>query len=475
MDSALFWTPVALEANRLDHTDPPGDQRGPTLSARALAMAQLAMHDAFFAITNEENRYDPNGPSPSVGLDPHSALGAAAARMLTRLYPSQAPRIAGEAAQFLAVRPGDDASREFGEAVADHLFAQRQPDLAFADNSHAPSLAPYRSRVDPYNPDQGFYGPRWGNVAPFAIPRLELAPPSVLAADGTETPFYVTELAEVQAKGRAAGSTRSPEETLKGVYWGYDGAARVGTPPRLYMQVAMAVLSQLAAQAGSWVRPRDHVRAFALVATAMADAGIQAWHYKYQYDLWRPVVGIREGAASFGPEAVPGGVGDADPYWRPLGAPRTNSAGAFTPNFPAYPSGHATFGAAAFETLRRFVRDRDPGIDFDDGAVDPIAFDFVSDEFNGVNRDADGGVRPRHNRRFASLWEAIVENSESRIFLGVHWRYDGISKLGAGGVTEHGKPNSPGEVGALGGVSLGMRIAAALLPKKGMNSLRKPV
>ena len=39
----------------------------------------------------------------------------------------------------------------------------------------------------------------------------------------------------------------------------------------------------------------------------------------------------------------------------PLGAPASNLNGPnFTPPFPAYPSGHAVFGGALFQTLRRF-------------------------------------------------------------------------------------------------------------------------
>jgi vanadium chloroperoxidase len=46
---------------------------------------------------------------------------------------------------------------------------------------------------------------------------------------------------------------------------------------------------------------------------------------------------------------------DCQPDWLPLGAPLTNATGKnFTPHFPAYPSGHATFGAAAFHITRRF-------------------------------------------------------------------------------------------------------------------------
>ena len=94
-----------------------------------------------------------------------------------------------------------------------------------------------------------------------------------------------------------------------------------------------------------------NARLFALVNVAQADAGILAWDQKYIHDLWRPVVGLREHDASFGPAAQEANddiVSDADPFWLPLGAPRTNTdKKSFTPPFPAYPSGHPTFGAAA--------------------------------------------------------------------------------------------------------------------------------
>ena len=472
---ARFWTPVALNANRIDHSSfPPGEQTGPTRSARALAMVHLAMHDAYFASGADHAPYDPIGAAVPVNYDPDAGLGAAAARMLRHLYPSQAMRIGTELATFRAMTPGNLASHEFGEMVADHVFMQRQPDLLFADNGHIPSEAPYHHRVDPFHPGQGYLGPRWGNVPPFAVPRLPLlAPPTPAGGNADAAAYYEQEFAEVRDKGRASGSTRTQDESVIGVFWAYDGPPQLGTPPRLYMQVALRVMEIFAARPGTWAAPRDYVRLFALMTTAMADAGIQAWHHKYEKDLWRPVVGIREADESFGPSAVPGGVINAEPFWRPFGAPRTNDNGTFTPNFPAYPSGHATFGAAALEVLRRYIRVRDPGIKFHDNAVDPIAFDFVSDEFNGVNRDPDGGIRPRHNRHFDSLWQAIVENSVSRVFLGVHWRFDGISSLGPDGQASHELPATPGDVGPLGGVRLGLDIARALSPN-GEDGLVKP-
>src|SRR5215217_3158631 len=104
-----------------------------------------------------------------------------------------------------------------------------------------------------------------------------------------------------------------------------------------------------------------------LVNVAMADAGILAWDQKYIHDLWRPVVGIREHDVSMGPTGVGNNDIDDDCHvlWLPFGAPKTNELKKnFTPPFPACPSGHATFGAAAFHMTRLFysipVGDRNP-------------------------------------------------------------------------------------------------------------------
>ena len=116
------------------------------------------------------------------------------------------------------------------------------------------------------------------------------------------------------------------------------------------------------------------------------------------FAFWRPITAIRAAA---------------DPNWTPLGAPGSNSNGTnFTPPFPAYASGHATFGGSVFETLRRFY------------GTDRIAFSFVSDEFNGVTRDNRGNVRPLLTRRFSWLSQAEEENGQSRIYLGIHWAFD---------------------------------------------------
>ena len=159
--------------------------------------------------------------------------------------------------------------------------------------------------------------------------------------------------------------------------------------------------------------------------------------------------------------------GPNDPNWLPLGAPNDNGGGTnFTPPFPAYASGHATFGAVVFQLTGKFYAEK-TGKTLEDVMNDK--FVFVSDEFNGHNRDPHGDERVYHKRRF-SLCEAIVENALSRVYLGVHWRFDGLGAVKPDGLMCDNIPDDPakpdpldntteGIEKTLGGVPAGLLVA----------------
>jgi hypothetical protein len=130
----------------------------------------------------------------------------------------------------------------------------------------------------------------------------------------------------------------------------------------------------------------------------------------------RAVTGIREADPGTGPT----GRGDGnpatrgDPKWTPLGAQASNTNDPdFTPPFPSYTSGHATFAGAFFQVLRRFY------------GTDRIRFTFFSDELNGITRDNTGKER-------ATLSDAEEDDAQSRIYLGVHWSFDKVWGLRSG-------------------------------------------
>jgi hypothetical protein len=231
---------------------------------------------------------------------------------------------------------------------------------------------------------------------------------------------YTTAYNEVKRLGGDGVITpteRTATQTQIGLYWAYDGTPTLCAPPRLYNQIAVHIADQMG------TNDIDLARLLALINTAMSDAGIAIWESKFFYKIWRPIGGIREADPGTGPT----GIGDnnaattCDPTFTPLGAPASNLAGPnFTPPFPAYPSGHAGFGGALFETLRKFY------------GTDNIAFTFVSDEFNGTTKDNKGNIRPLLPRSFTNLSQPEEENGQSRIYLGIHWSYDKTEGIAQG-------------------------------------------
>jgi membrane-associated phospholipid phosphatase len=455
-DPILYWNAVALEADRVSHTVMPNEQPGPVLCARALAIVHLAMYDAYAGVLgNPPNlpAYLSGLPAPMPGASSDAAIAAAAHAALSALYPSQQSFFDSAHINAGLSGGGLNDGHAFGLLVAQRMLADRHDDPSVSDNGYAASLGRGAHRVDPDNPAQGFYAPFYGARSKgFAITaRHELAAPPF---ENTE---YLEALRQVREKGIApeliatlppGSSPRTPAETLIGIYWAYDGAIGLGTPPRLYNRIVRDV-----AQAqGNDVTA--NARLFAFLNAAMADAGILAWDQKYLHDFWRPVVGIREHDPSLGPTGTGNNVlnPDGDPFWLPLGAPTTNGSGKnFTPPFPAYPSGHATFGAAALHITRLFYGETRRG---PDNLFNGLS--FVSEELNGVNRDVRGTVRPRHARSFPDgLWGMILENALSRIFLGVHWVFDAFA------VDENGNPDLDRDVNCepIGGVPLGLKVA----------------
>lgn len=284
---------------------------------------------------------------------------------------------------------------------------------------------------------------------------------------------------------------RTADQTVAAYYWAYDGANLIGTPPRLYNQILRQIAwSRSNPKASELDRSKEFVRLFALVNVAMADAGKFAWAEKYRFDLWRPLSGIRQHhdrsvATDGGSSKI---TPPADPFWLALGAPDTNSNKlSFKPPFPAYPSGHATFGAACFQMVRLYYGKATAAAP---NEPDDIGFSFVSEELNGISRDLHqphepslplrdqpGLVRTRVKRSFPSLWHAIWENAMSRIWLGVHWRFDAFDYADTGaGKDDAGNdiykdpsqvryshvwiaPRKDGDPLPVGGVALGLGIA----------------
>ena len=418
------WSEIAVNASGLDHTPVPigdprifGEQLGPARASRAMAIVHIAVFEAVNAIVPRYRSYI--GIIPAIpGTSMNAAVAQAAHDTLSALFPSQRAAFDQQLATDLGGIP-DNVFKRLGIILGRYTAAATLARRAGDGSAHAelrvgvdfiPQTAAGYWRQDPISLIPLALGARWDEVRPFVLRnarQFRVPPPPAM-----NSAAYAAAYNEVKALGGdgvITPTSRTPEQTEIGLYWAYDGTPSLCAPPRLYNQIALQIADQMQTDAVGLAR------LLALVNTAMADAGIASWESKYYYEVWRPITGIRESDAGTGPSGTGDGnaatVGDAG--FSPLGAPASNLMGPnFTPPFPAYPSGHATFGAALFQTLRRFY------------GRDDIAFTFVSDEFNGVTIDNGGNIRPLLPRTFSSFSQAEEENGQSRIYLGIHWSFD---------------------------------------------------
>ncbi len=434
----VHWNKVAIDASGLDHTPLApgelrvfGEQMGPVRSARAMAIIHIAIADSVAVITGKFDSYLPVGKvsfnnTLNSGLALKAAIAKAGHDTLVALYPSQAAKFDFELLSSLTVIE-EGLSKELGLKIGQEraalILSHRQDDGSdlsepYANINYQPSQLPGKWRPDPLNPNQTALGSNWSKVKPFVInSAIQFRIPPPPAFDSKEYAEAYNEVYRLGGDGVNTPTERTEDQTIAGIYWAYDGTPSLCAPPRLYNQIAV----QIALDHGYSIE--ELARLLAIVNVGMADEGLVNWESKYFYEYWRPIIGIREADSGTGPTGLGDNnsltVGDKD--FTPLGAPASNRNDKdFTPPFPSYPSGHAGFGGFLFQTLR------------EEFGTDDIKFSFVSDEYNGETRDINGNTRPLISRTFNNLSEAENENALSRLYLGIHWRFDAVGGINQG-------------------------------------------
>ena len=419
-----YWSEQAWRSAVFDVTPPPSgpfafaEQRGRTRSSRVMAIFHIAVYDALNAITKRYPGY--SGPLAALPDSlPDAAIAQASHDVLAALYMRQAARLDALLKEDLARLPDCRAKQngiDLGRRAAAAILALRANDGSQRPNPIVGEDYPLYTEPGKWSPDPVSRSPvalgaYWGSVKPFVVPSVvpfRSPPPPALTSPAYTSAF--NEVKQLGGDGVTTPTKRTPEQTRIGIFWGYDDAAWLDSPIRMYNQIALQIVL---------TRTRDALelaRALALVNVAMADSAIAAWDSKYHYRFWRPVRAVREADPGTGPTGKGDGNPDtrADPNWTPLGAPASNMVGPdYTPPFPTYPSGHAATGGSVFGTLRKLYGDGVP-------------FTFVSDEWNGITRDNDGWVRPKLPRSYSSFSQAEEEAGQSRIYLGVHFQFDKV-------------------------------------------------
>ncbi|HKE42921.1 MAG TPA: vanadium-dependent haloperoxidase [Steroidobacteraceae bacterium] len=354
---------------------------------RSAAMMHLAMHDALNAI---DRRYRPYAfESDAHGADPVAAAAQAAYEVLVNQYPAAQSELEGELKTWLALAP-DEQSRsraiETGRAAATAVLAKRADDgwnnpATYKLQPMAPGV--YAEFPEHSGTPQGFvFGAGWALAKPFALRAADQfrspPPPAITSA------AYTQAFNEVKELGRFESPKRTADQTHLALWW-------KDFVENSHNRLARALIAQEGTDL--WTA----TRLFALLNMSVMDAYISVFDNKFFYNHWRPYTAIRWAANDGNPDTVP------DPDW--------NNTHRHTYPFPSYPSAHGTACAAAMTVMAETFGDR-------------FAFAMRTDEV-----DSAGPMSPRlrmepPTRSFDSFSAAAKECALSRLYLGIHFRYD---------------------------------------------------
>lgn len=359
----------------------------PLPATRALAMMHLAMHDAVNVISPRYGTYAlayQKTDASADGKQPDAAIAAATAAhdVLIALFPKQ--KIVLDATlekSLLEAGNGENvaAGKAIGAKAAAAVMQMRANDGSDRAENYVPGTRPGDYR---FVPEFDFINaPHWRSVTPFALAtpsQFRVNPPPPLGSA-----VYARDYNEVKFVGTAApNAQRNADQTSYAIYW--NELADIG-----WNRIARVVSREH--KQNLWQRART----FALLNAAMADGYIAGWDSKMHYDFWRPVSAIRLGDTDGNAATSP------DITWAPL---------LLTPPIQDHPSTHSTLGAAAATVLAEsFGRDR-------------IRFSMASST----------GLKESPSRQFESFSAAALENADSRVRGGIHFRFATVEGLTLG-------------------------------------------
>lgn len=335
---------------------------------RALALMNLAMHDALNTITPRYDRYAYRGAVHAA--DARFAAAQAAHDVLLAVYPN----VVGRLDSLLAWHAREVAPREHDEAAAlGAAAAAALLRLRAADGWDNAGAYTFRTGAGAYQTTPDFQGfvlqPGFRHARPFALRSSRaFRPPPPPPLQSTA---YARAFDEVKAFGARESAARTSDQSAYAIWW---------------LEFAEGSVNRLARRLvverslGLW----PATRMLARLHVALYDGYIATWDAKYEYNHWRPFTAIRvsdDGNARTS--------SDAD--WQSL-LP--------APPFPEYVSAHATACAAAFGIL---------------SSVWPEAQPFTMTTITAPPEMPE--------RRFANFADAAAECADSRVRLGWHFRY----------------------------------------------------
>jgi len=399
-NTVFHWVDIIMQQVRDQRTAPP----------RAAYSFAPAMVAGFVAANSVIGRYETPydlGEAPA-GADPEVAYGVAFATAASECF--QQPflmergafkrRFPDGEAKDLGVRWGRHVgleinkmrTRDGGEPSKVNYYLGRYPRRTDALR-WAPTGPSYAAGPGPAvgGYERGLY-PGQGKIKPWTMKTS-----SQFRSDDfpdPRSPEFAEDFDLVRKLGCKDSTVRTEDQSEIALFW-EDGPWGI-TPPGHFLLIAMQVMQDRGFDF------LDIARAFALLGATQADASINAWDNKYHHDIIRPETAICFRCSEFG--STDSRIAEQKGWMSYIP----------TPNFPAYTSGHSTFGSTATEMTKLLIGTGD--VSFSHESPDQVLWPSLT------------GKR----RHFTSLDQAAEENGWSRLYGGVHWKTDHDAAMKAG-------------------------------------------
>ena len=402
----LSWNDLLLDIDRYT----PGYL--PPVSARSFAYIGLAAYETTLPGMPDykslgHHYHGLHLPVANADIEYHypAALNSMYAKLVELLYPTApAAQVAAAinlqnvlAQKYQSEVTADiyQASIEWGRSMAEAVYAWSLSDVAGhegylhnTDPGYVPPSGP--GKWQPTYPNFGAaLLPHWGDVRTFAASGDDRCKDPLDYSSDEASEFFV-QAKETENKVNLIRQGLNYEDKWIAQFWSDDCPAITFSPAGRWVAIASQALQNTDANL------EKAIIVTAKVGMAVCDAGIRCWGEKYRFNLLRPVDYIRNvmGHDTWNSIMCPDGAGQF-----------------FTPQFPTYPSGHGTFGAAAAEVL-----------------TSEFGQHFVfTDECHKDRHDFIGTPRT-----YSSFYEMAQENAYSRIPIGVHFRMDAEAAIDLG-------------------------------------------
>jgi len=355
---------------------------------RTAAMMHLAMHDALNAVRHEYAAYALMKDVPDA--DPSVAASQAAYEIAVSQYPKQAaqwqellnrtPR-ASSAVQKRSV--------ELGKAAATAVLDSRKGDqwdkqAEYRFHPMGPGVyAEFREHSG--TPDGFVFGAGWATVKPFALAKpdqFRVGPPPAIDSKG-----YTAAFEEVRDVGGFESRTRTADQTHLAMWWKEFVDA---SHNRLARDLVVRDRVEL----------RRAARLFALLNMSIFDGYVSSFDSKFFYNHWRPYTAIHWADKDGNPDTA------LDAQWDNLHK--------HTYAFPSYPSAHGTVCGAAMTVMA-------------DTFGEKRKFTMATPQVDKAGPGSGKIAMNPPTRSFESFPAAALECALSRVYLGIHFRYDSVA------------------------------------------------